>query len=226
MTDGGSRRALGDRRRILQAIALGAAFFAVACPGPKGDGFPSEKTPEGAYVRIALAIAEGRLVDVFPYIEDEAQWASYTIRKERAAALARAEHSYPAEAFSALVAAYGPDARAADGADVFVRIGKARGWFGRMRRDLSGVARAEVDGDRATIVTARGTRYPMRRRTVGLWGLTSFTAELLADAERATRDRARVEEAARDYDLAAGHVSPDATDAAPAPDGTVGGDGG
>jgi hypothetical protein len=103
------------------------------------------------------------------------------------------------------VAAYGPDARAPDGADVFVRIGKARGWFGRLRRDLSGVARAEIDGDRATIVTARGTRYPMRRRSVGLWGLTSFTAELLADAERATRDRLRVEEAARDYDLAAGH---------------------
>ena len=199
---------MGDRRLVLRTIALGVAFFTVGCPRSPGDGFPSEKTPEGAYTRVALAIAEGRLVDVFPYVEDEAQWASYTIRKERAAALARAEHSYPSDALSALVAAYGPDARAPDGADVFVRIGKARGWFGRLRRDLSGVARAEVDGDRATIVTARGTRYPMRRRTVGLWGLTAFTAELLADAERATRDRARVEEAARDYDLAAGHPAP------------------
>ena len=192
------------RRLVLRALVACAAVVVTGCPSTRGDGFPSEKTPEGAYARIALAIAEGRLVDVFPYVEDEAQWAAYTIRKERAAALSRAEHSYPPEALSALVAAYGPDAQAADGADVFVRIGKARGWFGRLRRDLSGVARAEIDGDRATIVTARGTRYPMRRRTVGLWGLTSFTAELLADAERATRDRHRVEEAARDYDLAAG----------------------
>ena len=191
---------------------LAFASTALSC-GRRADsqGFPAEDTPEGAYARIAVAIADGRLRDVFPYVEDEAQWAAYTIQKERAAALARARGSFPADALSPILSAYRDDAEAPDGADVFVRIGKARGWFGRLRRDLSGVARVEIDGDRATIVTARGSRYPMRRRSVNLWGLTSFTAELAADAERATRDHARIEEAARDYDLAAGKGALDAT---------------
>src|SRR5262249_9027110 len=126
------------------------------------------------------------------------------IQKERRTSLERARKSHPKEALSPIEAAYGADASTPDGVDVFVRLAKARGWFERLRRDLSGVARTEGDGDRAPIVTPRGTRYPFHRRTVGLWGLTSFTAELVADAERATRDRARIEEAAHDYDLANG----------------------
>ena len=46
----------------------------------------------------------------------------------------------------------------------------------------------DVDGERATIVTARGTRYAFRRRPNGMWGLTLFTAQLLALAERAARE--------------------------------------
>ena len=60
----------------------------------------------------------------------------------------------------------------------------------------------EVQGERATVVTARGTRYPFRRRENGIWGLTVFTAELDAEAERATRDLEVVERAAADYDRA------------------------
>jgi hypothetical protein len=203
-----------SRRTMLGALGAVAAGLLSGC-GREEEGFPPENTPEGAYARIALAVADGRLRDVFPYVEDEAQWAAYTIQKERALALERARKSYPDAELAELEAAYGPDARAADGADVFVRIGKARGWFGRLRRDLSGVARVELAGDRATIVTARGTRYPMRRRGVGLWGLTSFTAELESDAERATRDRARIEVAARDYDVAAGKAASPAPSASP-----------
>ncbi|MEO7094422.1 MAG: hypothetical protein ABI175_14300, partial [Polyangiales bacterium] len=59
MTPRGSLRAPGDRRRFLRTVALGAALMTAGCPGNRGDGFPSEKTPEGAYVRVALAIAEG-----------------------------------------------------------------------------------------------------------------------------------------------------------------------
>jgi len=189
------------------ALGVGVGAFA-GCKAP--PSFPPENTPEGAYARISVAISEGRPRDVFPYLEDEAQWASHTIQKERRASLERARKSHPKDALEPLEAAYGADAQASDGVDVFVRLAKARGWFERLRRDLSGVARTEIDGDRATIVTARGTRYPFRRRTVGLWGLTSFTAELVADAERATRDRARIEEAARDYDLASGKGGADA----------------
>ncbi|GAC1599806.1 MAG: hypothetical protein NVS3B20_21380 [Polyangiales bacterium] len=163
--------------------------------------FPPEDTPEGAYARISVALNEGRPRDVFAYLEDEAQWAAHTIRKERIASLARARSSYPAAALASLEESYALDASATDGAEVFVRLGKARGWFARLHRDLSGVARTERFEGRATVVTARGTRYPMKRRIGGIWGLTAFTAELVQDAERATRDRGRIAEAARDYEL-------------------------
>lgn len=201
MTRFGSLSAAFASATLAGAVALGVASAGCA---PPARPFPAEASPEGAYARVAVALSEGRPRDVFPFVEDEAQWAAYTIRKERLTALERARSSFPKEALAPLEAEYGADAVAPDGADVFVRIGKARGWFARLKRDLSGVARTEIEGDRATIVTARGSRYPMRRRTVGLWGFTAYTAELAADAERATRDRLRVEAAARDYDLARG----------------------
>ena len=74
--------------------------------------------------------------------------------------------------------------------------------MGRLERDLSGASHVDVQGDRATVVTARGTRYSFRKRENGIWGLTLFTAELLAEAERATHDLAIVEAAANDYDKA------------------------
>lgn len=174
------------------------ALIGVGCRR-KSVPFPAEDTPEGAYARISVAIAEGRFRDVFPYLEDEAQWAAHTIQKERARALSKARSSYPKDDLARLEAEIGPDAQAADGVDVFVRIAKARGWIARLRRDLSGVARVERDGDRATVVTARGTRYPMLRRKVGIYGLTIFTADLADGAEKATRDRTRIEEAAKDF---------------------------
>ena len=189
-----------SRRRALKTAAILVGFARL--PACKDLPPPDDHTPEGAYALIALAIEEGRDRDVFPYLEDEAQWAAYTIRRERADALERAKKSYPKDAYDELDRNWGVDARAADGADVFARIAKVRGWLERLRKDLSGVLRAEKDGDRATLVTARGSRYPMRRRANGIWGLTMFTAELESDAEHATRDRKRVEEAARDYDLA------------------------
>ena len=70
----------------------------------------------------------------------------------------------------------------------------------RLRRDLSGVGKVEVTGERATVETARGTRYPFRRRDNGIWGLTLFTADLVAEAERAARDWDVVEKAALDYE--------------------------
>jgi hypothetical protein len=75
-----------------------------------------------------------------------------------------------------------------------------RGWATRLRRDLSGIAKLETSGERATIETARGTRYGFRRRANGIWGMTMFTADLLAESERAARDAEVVEKAAADYD--------------------------
>jgi hypothetical protein len=164
--------------------------------------FPSDRTPEGAYMRIAHAVEEGRMRDVFPYLETEAQWAAYTIRDARAKACARIKASYPAQAGGELLRAYGPLGEAPDGSDVFVLLATQKGWVGRLRKDLSGVVRVETEGERASVVTARGTRYPFRRRDNGIWGMTIFTAELVAESERASRDLAVVNAAADDYDRA------------------------
>ena len=162
--------------------------------------FPPDRTPEGAYARIALAVGERRPRDAFAYLETEAQWASFTILKERRAALARVRQAYPPEQARPLVDAWRDVAEAPDGPDVFARLAQSRGWVARLERDLSGVASVDVQGERATVVTGRGTRYAFRRRDNGIWGLTLFTAELAAEAERASRDLDVVEQAARDYD--------------------------
>ena len=67
----------------------------------------------------------------------------------------------------------------------------AAGWPARARP--LGRGSVDIQGERATVVTGRGTRYPFRRRENGIWGLTLFTAELAAEAERASRDLEVVE---------------------------------
>jgi hypothetical protein len=162
--------------------------------------FPSDRTPEGAYLRIAKAIADGDPRGVFPYLETDAQWACFTIRDERRKALGRVRASYPPDERAAYEKAYAPEADAPDGPDVLALIAERRGWIKRLRRDLSGVAKVEIDGPRATVQTARGTRYPFRVRDNGIWGLTIFTADLVAESERASRDLDVVATAADDYD--------------------------
>jgi len=173
------------------------AFFAFHRP------FPSDRTPEGAYMRIAHSMADGEIGAIFPYLETDAQWASYTIREMRAKACARIRASYPEPERTRMLASYEPFANLSDGADAFALLARLRGWVARLRKDLSGVVRTEVDGERASVVTARGTRYPFRKRENGIWGLTIFTAELMAEAERAARDFQVVTSAADDYDRAA-----------------------
>jgi hypothetical protein len=163
--------------------------------------FPPETTPEGAYTRIAYAVAQRRIGDAFPYLETDAQWGAYSIRDMRRKACDRARASYPPDE-RALLGAWQAEADAADGADVFALMAANRGWVQRLERDLSGVAHVEIVGERATVVTTRGTRYPFRRRENGIWGLTIFTAELTSEAERAARDLEVVERAAADYDRA------------------------
>jgi hypothetical protein len=164
--------------------------------------FPSDTIPEGAYARVALAVADRRPRDAFAYLETEAQWACYTIRDARKKAFERIQASYPADERARWTEAWGEMAHAPDGADIFAALASRRGWIARLERDLSGAAHVEVHGERATVVTARGTRYPFRRRENGIWGLTIFTAELQAEADRSSRDLEMVERAAADYDYA------------------------
>jgi hypothetical protein len=194
--------------RITVALVLLAVVAFVVLSRESSRPFPSDQTPDGAYLRIALDVAEDRIRDAFPYLETEAQWASYAIKDSRAKACARVRASYPEASKAELLGAYGPLADAPDGADVFALFARQKGWTARLRRDLSGVSRVEIDVQRATITTARGTRYPFRRRDNGIWGLTMFTADLVAESERAARDLAVVNAAADDYDRAAAGTDP------------------
>ena len=188
------------RRLALIVVVSVAVLFALATF--VGKPFPPDTTPEGAYLRIAKSLGDDAPRDIFAYLETEAQWASYSIRDARKRAIERIRGSYPAGERERASAELAPFAEAPDGADVFALYARRRGWVGRLRKDLSGIASTEVNGERATVVTVRGTRYPFRRRDNGIWGLTMFTADLLAESEKATRDLGIVERAADDYDHA------------------------
>jgi hypothetical protein len=162
--------------------------------------YPPDTKPEGAYMRLAKSVTEDDPKSFFAYLETEAQWACYTLRDMRKKARDLVNASYPEPQKSELATAYAPFADAPDGSDVFAYVYRTRNWARRLRKDLSGVDHVDVEGERASIVTVNGTRWPFRRRDNGIWGITIFTAELLADAEKATRDLAVVEAAAKDYD--------------------------
>jgi hypothetical protein len=190
-------------RRLLFFLAAAALFLMWA--GNRAINrrpFPPDTTPDGAYARIALSIAERRPRDIFPYLDTEAQWAAYTIRDMRKNGRDRVRTSYPPEERERLLDAWRDEADAPDGPELFALLAARRRWTERLERDLSGAAHVDIEGARATVVTARGTRYPFRRRDNGIWGLTVFTAELQAEAERASRDLAVVERDAADYDRA------------------------
>ena len=151
-------------------------------------------------MRIALGVVQDNPRVFFAYLETDAQWASFTIREMRAKASKRISESYPEPQRTEMLEAYKLAASTADGAELFAYLYAQRGWARRLRKDLSGVAKVEIEGDRASVVTARGTRWAFRVRDNGIWGITLFTAELLAEAEKATRDFRAVSAAADDYD--------------------------
>jgi hypothetical protein len=165
--------------------------------------FPSDRTPEGAYLRIVIAVNRGHAEDFFAYTETRAQHACYTIRDYRKKIHDRVLASFPEPERSKLAASYAEEAAAPDGADEFVIYARRNGWMNRLRRDLSGISKIDIQGERATIETARGTRYAFRRRENGIWGLTMFTATLSAEAEKAARDLDLIDKSAQDYDRAA-----------------------
>ncbi|HSU41957.1 MAG TPA: hypothetical protein VLJ38_20395 [Polyangiaceae bacterium] len=165
--------------------------------------YPSDRTPEGAYYRVVIAVNRGEPAQFFAYLETTAEHACYTIRDYRRRARERVLAAYPEPQRGELSREHVEEATAADGADVFALYARRLGFMARLRKDLSGVARVEQHGERATVETARGTRYPFRRRPEnGIWGLTLFTAVLEAEAERAARDYALIDKAAKDYERA------------------------
>lgn len=192
-----TRKISARRLAFVAVLALGAALLARVVYAYAS--FPSDRTPEGAYLRVAIAVNRGRAEDFFAYTETRAQHAAYTIRDFRKRARERVLATYPEPERSRLATEYAAEANAPDGADVFALYAERYGWVTRLRRDLSGIRRVEVAGDRATVETVHGTRYPFRRRENGIWGLTQFTPILDAEAERAARDFSVIERAANDY---------------------------
>ncbi|MEI9947564.1 MAG: hypothetical protein WDO74_00905 [Pseudomonadota bacterium] len=190
-------------RRALTYILAGLASALLLAFVWAHISFPSDRTPEGAYLRVVIAVNRGRAQDFFAYTETRAQHACYTIRDYRKKTRERVLQSFPEPELSRLAAQYAEEAAAPDGADVLAIYAKQNGWMNRLRKDMSGVARIEVQGERATVQTAHGTRYPFRRRDNGIWGLTLFTAMLSAEAEKAARDLALIDKAASDYEHAA-----------------------
>lgn len=179
---------------LLAGLAIYGWFWAT---------YPSDRTPEGAYLRVGTAVNRGEPAAFFAYLEEEAQHACYTIRDYRKQALAHVRQSFPEPQRSEWMERYRALAEAPDGADVFGMYARERGWLDRLRRDMSGIERIEVVGERATVQTVQGTRYPFRRRPNGIWGTTLFTAALAQEAEKAARDLSLIEQAAADYRRAA-----------------------
>jgi len=177
---------------VLAAVGLGALGYHLL-------QFPPDTQPEGAYLRITYHLSRGEARSVFYYLEDAAQHAAFTIRDFRTKASDLIAAHFPEPERSKLLDRYREVATAPDGADVFLILGRERGWIERLRKDLSGIASLQIEGERATIVTARDTRYSFRRRQNGIWGLTMFTTELIVEADRAARDFDVILRASEDY---------------------------
>ncbi len=191
-------------RKIFVRGGLLVVVVAALVLGVQHLRFPSDRTPEGAYYRVAIAVNRGDPAQFFAYLETPAQHACYTIRDYRKKARARVLAAYPEPERTAMAARHEAEANAPDGSDVFSLYARRLGWMNRLRGDLSGIRKVEMRGERATVETVRGTRYPFRRRPEnGIWGLTLFTAALAEEAERAARDYQLIERAALDYERAA-----------------------
>ncbi len=160
---------------------------------------PPDTTPEGAYMRIASAISGGDSRDAFAYLEEEAQHAAFSIGDYAKKVTAAIRKGYPASEQARALEPYLAFEKHSDGPDVWAKLATDRGWLTRLRRDLSGVVKVEFAGDRASLTTARGTRYPFRRRPNGIWGMTLFTAELSEEAKRLARHAAAIEAHANDF---------------------------
>lgn len=190
-------------RRVLSLVLAGIGAALLSAFIWAKLSFPSDRTPQGAYLRVVIAVNRGRAQDFFAYTETRAQHACYTIRDYRKRARDRVLSAFPEPERSRLATQYAAEAAAPDGADVLAIYAKQNGWMNALRKDMSGIARVNIQGERATVETAHGTRYPFRRRENGIWGLTQFTAALSAEAEKAARDLELIDKAASDYEHAA-----------------------
>lgn len=189
-------------RGIAAVVLLGAVLYAISWAL-----FPSDRTPEGAYYRVVKAVNQRDAQALFPYLETAAQHAAFSIHHYSRDSVTLVRTRYPEEHRQAELERLLPLAEAKEGPGVFAIYAEKNGWLDRLRRDLSGIRKVEVEGERASVETVRGTRYAFRRRDNGMWGLTLFTGRLVSDAEKAARDYSVIEAAAKDYEGATSGAS-------------------
>ena len=181
----------------MAAVAAGlAAVVALARVGRP----PSETTPEGAYARIAMVLSAGDERGVLAYLDDASVRACDTIWRDHQAASDLVDRTFPEPERSRLVAAYRAHALATSVSDVWLELARRNAFLRTLRQDLSGVATVEAAGDGAVVVTARGARYPFRRRSDGTWGLTIFSNALAREADKAEMDLREIRASASDYE--------------------------
>src|SRR3954462_12911744 len=143
-------------RRALIYVSAGLASLLILAMVWAHVSFPSDRTPEGAYQRVVIAVNRGRAQDFFAYTETRAQHACYTIHDYRKKARERVLLSFPEPERSRLAAQYAEEAAAPDGADVLAFYARQNGWMNRLRKDMAVIAKVEVQGERATVQTAHG----------------------------------------------------------------------
>lgn len=175
-------------------VALGALLAVRAF-----SALPPETAPEGAYVRVAERIARGDERSVFELLDDRAKDACSRLWRARREASNLVDGVYPEPERGRLLELWRPLASGESAADAWDVLSARRGWVSTLRKDLSGVVKVSVEGDSASIETARGARYPFAKRADGTWGLALFTADLVDDAWRAERDLEVIQRAAADY---------------------------
>ena len=150
--------------------------------------FPPETEPKGAYLRIVQALQDGRPVEIFPYTETATQHGCYSILGYHRDAYQLITAEFPEERKLSDAPRYEEFAGMKDGSEVFLSIAVRGGYLERLTKDLSAVKQVQINGERATVETVRGTRYSFRRRSNGIWGLTMFSAEIQTEALRSARE--------------------------------------
>lgn len=170
--------------------------------------FPSDRTPDGAYLRVVSAVNRDLPEAFFAYLEEPAQHAAYSVIDYRTKSLALARATFPQERRDEIEKSLGAYAAMEDGSDYFAYLARQEGWLDQLRRDMSGISEVIREGERATVVTVRKTRYSFRLRPGGIWGMTAFTSAMVEEAEQAARDHLQMEKAAQDYRRVHGSKAP------------------
>src|ERR1700753_4346443 len=109
----GRKRAVAGRRLLGLVVAAAALALLVTLLWARLF-FPSDRTPEGAYLRVVIAVNRGRAEDFFAYTEPRAHHAGYTSRDYRKKTRARVLASFPEPERSKLAADYAEEAAAPD----------------------------------------------------------------------------------------------------------------